>query len=100
MDRRNFLKSTGTFIAGATIARSTLATGASEPAQGRLVLPLNRNWRYSRTVAEGAHARHFDDSGYERVGHRLRDGNRGDRCASHQIVPRRASVIIKTQIEG
>jgi beta-galactosidase len=67
MDRRKFLKTTGTFIAGATIARSTLATGASEPAQGRLVLPLNRNWRYSRTVAEGAHARHFDDSGYERV---------------------------------
>ena len=28
---------------------------------------MNRNWRYSRTVAEGAHARDFDDSGYERV---------------------------------
>ncbi len=67
MDRRKFLKTTGTFIAGATIARSTLATGASEPAQGRLVLPLNRNWRYSRMVAEGAHARDFDDSGYERI---------------------------------
>ena len=69
MDRRKFLKSTGTFIAGATIARSALASGATEPtaAQGRLVLPLNRNWRYSRTVAEGAHGRDFDDSGYERV---------------------------------
>ncbi len=69
MDRRNFLKSTGTFIAGATLARSALAHGASEPAaaQGRLVLPLNRNWRYSRTVVEGAHSREFDDSGYERI---------------------------------
>jgi len=67
MDRRKFLKTTGTFIAGATIARSTLATGASEPAQGRLVLPLNRNWRYSRMVAQGAHGRDFDDSGYERI---------------------------------
>jgi beta-galactosidase len=69
MDRRKFLKSTGTFIAGATIARSALASGAAEPAAtpGRLVLPLNRSWRYSRTVAEGAHARDFDDSGYERV---------------------------------
>ena len=69
MDRRNFLKTTGTFIAGATIARSALANGATEPVagRGRLVLPLNRNWRYSRTVAEGAHARDFDDSGYERV---------------------------------
>ncbi|MGZ4731888.1 MAG: glycoside hydrolase family 2 protein [Terriglobales bacterium] len=69
MDRRNFLKTTGTFIAGATIARSALANSAAEAnaVQGRLVLPLNRNWRYSRAVAEGAHARDFDDSGYERV---------------------------------
>ena len=69
MDRRNFLKTTGTFIAGATIARSALANSAAEAgaAPGRLVLPMNRNWRFSRTVAEGAHARDFDDSGYERV---------------------------------
>jgi beta-galactosidase len=69
MDRRKFLKTTGTFIAGATVVRSALANAATEPAaaQGRLVLPLNRNWRFSRTVAEGAHARDFDDSGYERV---------------------------------
>jgi beta-galactosidase len=69
INRRDFLKTTSTLIAGATIARSTLANGATEPAgaQGRLVLPLNRNWRYSRAVVEGAHARDFDDSGYERV---------------------------------
>ena len=69
MDRRNFLKTTGTIIAGATIARSALADAATEPmaAQGRLVLPLNRNWRFSRTVVDGAHTRDFDDSGYERV---------------------------------
>ncbi len=69
MDRRNFLKTTGTLIAGATIARSPFASAADEsnPAQGRLVLPINRNWRFSRTVVEGAHARDFDDSGYERV---------------------------------
>jgi len=68
MDRRNFLKTTGTFIAGASIARSALATAAAEPAAGgRLILPMNRNWRFSRSVAEGSHARDFDDSGYERV---------------------------------
>jgi beta-galactosidase len=69
MDRRNFLKATGTFIAGATIARSPLASAAAEPsaAQGRLVLPINRNWRFSRSVAADSHARDFDDSGYERV---------------------------------
>ena len=68
MDRRNFLKTTGTFIAGASIARSALANADSEPgAAGRLILPMNRNWRFSRSVAEGSHARDFDDSGYERV---------------------------------
>ena len=68
MDRRNFLKTTSTFIAGASIARSVLANAASEPAAaGRLILPMNRNWRFSRSVAEGSHARDFDDSGYERV---------------------------------
>jgi beta-galactosidase len=69
MDRRKFLKTTGTFIAGATVARSAIAHAATEPttAPGRMVLPLNRNWRFSRTVVERAHARDFDDSGYERV---------------------------------
>jgi len=68
MDRRNFLKTTGTFIAGASIARSALANAASEPAAaGRLILPMNRNWRFNRSVAEGSHTRDFDDSGYERV---------------------------------
>src|SRR5678816_4090791 len=69
MDRRNFLKTTGTFIAGASIAQSALANAAAEAntTPGRMVLPMNRNWRFSRTVAEGAHARDFDDSGYERV---------------------------------
>jgi beta-galactosidase len=69
MDRRNFFKTTGTFIAGAAITRSALAHSATEPsvASGRMVLPLNRNWRYSRSLVEGAHARDFDDSAYERV---------------------------------
>jgi beta-galactosidase len=69
MDRRNFLKTTGTLIAGATLARPAFAGAAAEPTatSGRLVIPMNRNWRYSRVVAEGAHARDFDDSGYERI---------------------------------
>src|SRR5258708_20429997 len=69
MNRRNFLKNTGTFIAGATIARAGLraSEAQSNNPEGRLVLPMNRNWRYGRTVAEGSHARDFNDSGYERV---------------------------------
>ena len=69
MDRRNFLKTTGTLIAGATVARSvrsSAADGSNAPA-GRIILPINRNWRYSRTIVDGAHARDFDDSGFDRV---------------------------------
>jgi beta-galactosidase len=32
-----------------------------------LLLPINRNWRFSKTFVEGAHSREFDDSGFERV---------------------------------
>jgi beta-galactosidase len=71
MDRRGFIKNTGTLIAGAALApyaspevyADMQATGSS----GRLILPMNRNWRYSRTVAEGGHAKDFDDSAFERV---------------------------------
>src|SRR4029077_16966801 len=70
MDRRDFLKATGGLIASATLTQPGFAGAANDAttATGRLVTPMNRNWRFSRTVAEGAHARDFDDSGYERVG--------------------------------
>ena len=73
MHRRDFLKTTSTVIAGATLAPGTLSghpplPGAS-PANtdGRMVFPINRNWRYNRSFVEGAHSREFDDSGFERV---------------------------------
>jgi beta-galactosidase len=69
MERRNFLKSTSTLIAGATLVPSALAVAAVESGtgEGRLVLPMNRNWLYSRTIGKGAHAKNFDDSSYEQV---------------------------------
>jgi beta-galactosidase len=67
MDRRDFLKTTGTLIAGATLVPSALAIATEEPAAGRIVFPMNRNWLFSRTVADGAHAKDFNESGYERV---------------------------------
>ena len=53
MNRRDFLSNTSLFLAGATLAPSALATATTEtkPADGRLEIPINRNWRYSRTVA-------------------------------------------------
>jgi beta-galactosidase len=71
MDRRHFLKATGTLMASAKMASTKLIPSAfAEQAgstEGRMVLPINRNWLYSRTVAEGAHAKEFDESGYANV---------------------------------
>ena len=70
MDRRDFLKTTSTVIAGSTLAPGLLA-GNSSPAasnpNGRLVFPINRNWRYNHAFVEGAHATEFDDSAFDRV---------------------------------
>jgi len=66
MDRRDFLKTTGSLIATATLVPSAFARDQGT-AEGRLVLPMNRSWLYSRKVVEGAHLKDFDDSGYERV---------------------------------
>jgi len=71
MDRRSFIKQTGTLIAGATLAPYALPEAKSESTSstsvGRLILPLNRNWRFSRSPADGGHAKDFDDSSFERV---------------------------------
>jgi len=75
MDRRDFLK------AGSAAAASALAPvgfgevqagdGSSTAASGRMILPINRNWRFSRpmaaTATDAAHGKDFDDSGFDMV---------------------------------
>jgi beta-galactosidase len=70
MDRRDFLKSTGTLVASGAISQNLLAEAfplGSAAQEGRLVLPINRGWRYRADVPEGFQAREFDDSGFEKV---------------------------------
>jgi len=71
MDRRKFLRQTGTLIAGAALAPYALPEGNAQAgvatASARLILPMNRKWRYSRTFVEGGHAKDFDDSRFDRV---------------------------------
>ncbi len=71
MDRRDFLRTTSTVIAGATLARNATAGSPPLPGdsklEGRMTLPINRNWKYSKSVVDGGHERDFDDSGFERV---------------------------------
>ena len=67
MDRRDFLKTTGTLIASTAVASNLAAqTAAAEPA-GRILLPINRRWRYSPKATPAAHERDFDDSSFARV---------------------------------
>jgi beta-galactosidase len=71
VDRRDFLVQTGTMLAGAALAPRSLAMVAEDQPGGaqqcRLVLPINRNWRYNPKVADGGHAIAFDDSGFDHV---------------------------------
>src|ERR1700722_14321689 len=71
MDRRGFIKASGALIAGATFVPSAFAaerdTPAGADAGGRIVLPMNRGWLYSRTAEEGATARDFNDAQFEHV---------------------------------
>jgi len=69
MDRRTFLQQTGTLIAGAALTPYAVSDSAQSDtnAAGRLLLPINRRWRYSRTVVEGGHDKSFDDSKFDQV---------------------------------
>ena len=71
MERRDFLKTTTTVIAGATLAPHAFAGNPSQPAgsasTGRQIIPINRNWRYSKSVVDGGHRKDFDDSSFDHV---------------------------------
>src|SRR5580698_5141177 len=67
MDRRDFLKTTGTLIASAAVAPSLAAHAADNTSAGRILLPINRRWRYSPQATPAAHEAAFDDSGFARV---------------------------------
>lgn len=69
MQRRDFIKKTGAAVVAGMLAENAfaqMANSASQPG-GRLVLPMNRNWRYNRSFVEGTQAREFDDSKFETV---------------------------------
>jgi beta-galactosidase len=61
------MKTTGTLLAGAALSKSAIAQAAILEKQGRLVLPINRSWRFSPSVVPGGHDLAFDDSKFDRV---------------------------------
>ena len=72
IDRRKFIKAAGAFVAVASLEKDPIRerySTRSVPASstGRLLLPINRNWRYSDRLAEGFEKTGFDDSGFALV---------------------------------
>src|ERR1700728_5181616 len=69
MDRRVFLKRTGGLLASAALYNAAAVAEEStlRSARGRLVLSMNRNWRFHPGKIEAATAPSFDDSSYTRV---------------------------------
>lgn len=70
MDRRDFLKSGSAALAAATLesAHDRLRfAGQGSASTGRLVFPLNRNWRFSDRRVANDTARDFNDSRFDIV---------------------------------
>ncbi|MDP9040023.1 MAG: beta galactosidase jelly roll domain-containing protein [Acidobacteriota bacterium] len=70
MQRRNFLKTAGTLVAGSALPHASALARPASPTGGRSarrVLPMNRSWRYHPTKVAGAEAPGFDDSAFETV---------------------------------
>jgi beta-galactosidase len=68
VDRRDFIKTTGTLLASTALPGASPLTGAGQTiVQGRSILPMNRNWRYHPAKVEGAQSPDFDDSNFDRV---------------------------------
>src|SRR5215475_2105175 len=67
MDRRGFMKTSSALLAGAAMRGKVFAQEQNSGGQGRMVLAMNRGWRYSPKFVEGGHDAGFDDSKFDRV---------------------------------
>jgi beta-galactosidase len=71
MDRREFLTTAGTLIAGASLQASALVNATSSthltPLGGRLLLPINQEWTFSKHLPDRFERADFDDSGFESI---------------------------------
>ncbi len=67
MQRRDFLKTSGTALAAIALPGTTAFAAPATSAGGRQVLPINRNWHYHPSKVAGAESPTFDDAAFERV---------------------------------
>ena len=66
MQRREFIKLTGTVIAASTLQGAS-AFAVENAMEARTTLPLNCKWRYHPTKVEGAHLASFNDAAFESI---------------------------------
>jgi beta-galactosidase len=66
MLRRDFIKTAASVVAASTVAPPVAHSEASEPLS-RVVLPINRNWRFHPGQIDGAHLPGFNDAAFEKV---------------------------------
>jgi beta-galactosidase len=65
MHRREFIKFTGTALAASALPASAFALASK--AADRVILPMNRRWRYHPSKVEGAHLASFNDAAFATV---------------------------------
>jgi beta-galactosidase len=66
MIRRDFIKTAGVVLASTALSASSVR-GEEQAAQGRKILPINRNWRYLPAKVAGAESPDFDDAKFQRI---------------------------------
>ena len=66
MDRRDFLRTTGTLVASAALP-GLASAAAPQPTYGRSFIPINRGWRYAPSRVSDSESPTFDDSAFERI---------------------------------
>jgi beta-galactosidase len=66
MIRRDFIKTAGAALAS-TALPGARSFADEEVASGRMILPMNRNWRYHPSKVAGAESATFDDSQFIQV---------------------------------
>ncbi len=66
MIRRDFIKTAGVVLASTAFSPPP-ARGEDQTAQGRKILPINRNWRYLPAKVAGAESPDFDDAKFQRI---------------------------------
>src|SRR5690349_3843363 len=67
LDRRRFLQSAGTGLAGLTLATKLRGSTKNTSSSQRRLYALNHNWLYREQAQPNATVKAFDDSGFKRV---------------------------------